>query len=140
VDDKMKKGSILALVVTGFFFTSRPGLSAEAGTGVRQVSPGMPVPTLETEPRRLEDLLDRVKLTHAQRERVEQIMEGEAVQLQLARGNPNLSVARVFAQEQAIRIQTRRQISAILTAKQTQELTELILHRRVKLENQIEDY
>jgi len=31
-------------------------------------------------------------------------MASEALQLQMARGNPNLSVARVFGQEQAVRI------------------------------------
>ena len=40
----------------------------------------------------LEDILDWPNLTHAQREQVE-IMGGEALQLQVARGSSNLSVA-----------------------------------------------
>ena len=44
-------------------------------------------------------------LTHAQREQVEQITAAEAPQLQMTRGNPNLSGAQVFRKEQEIRIQ-----------------------------------
>ena len=36
-------------------------------------------------PRGLEDMLDRLNLTHARREQVEQIMAGEALQLQMPR-------------------------------------------------------
>ena len=79
-------------------------------------------PTLGT-CRGREDMLDRLNLTDAQRERVEQIMTGEALQLQMARGNPNLSVAKVFAQKQAIRFQTRRQIASMLSPKQRQKVT-----------------
>ena len=80
-------------------------------------------------------MLERLHLTHAQREQVEQIMAGEALQLQMARGNPNLSVASVFAQEQAIRLQTRRQIASMLSPKQRQKVTELMTRRAMKLEN-----
>ena len=136
---RMIRSPILALVLTGFFITSRPSLPAEAGAGVIQTGPGMRAPTLETLQRGLEDMLDRLSLTHAQREQVEQIKAGEALQLQIARGNPNLSVARVFTQEQEIRIQTRRQIASMLSPKQTQKLTELMIRRAVKLENRVND-
>jgi hypothetical protein len=96
------KGPILALLVTGLFIAFRPGRCAEAGAGVIQANTNVRAPTLETLQRGLEDMLDRLNLTHAQREQVEQIMAGEALQLQMARGNPNLSAARVFAQEQVV--------------------------------------
>jgi Spy/CpxP family protein refolding chaperone len=67
-------------------------------------------------------------------------MAGEALQLQMARGNPNLSVARVFTQEQVVRIQTQRQIASMLSPKQKQKVTELITRRAVKLENRANDY
>src|SRR5229473_4439775 len=102
------KGVIPALVITGFFITSRPSLCAEGGTGVIQMGPGMRAPSLEMVQTGLEDMLDRLGLTHAQREQVEQIMAGEALQVQMTRGNHNLSVAQVFTKEQEIRIQTRR--------------------------------
>jgi Spy/CpxP family protein refolding chaperone len=136
----MIKGPILGLLVTGFFTTTRLSLCAEAGAGVIQTGPGVRAPSLETSQIRLEDMLDRLNLTHAQRERVEQIMAGEALQLQMARGNPNLSVARVFTQEQVVRIQTQRQIASMLSPKQKQKVTELITRRAVKLENRANDY
>jgi Spy/CpxP family protein refolding chaperone len=134
------KGVIPALVVTGFFIISRPSLSAEAGAGVIQTGPGMYAPTLETLQRGLEDMLDRLRLTHAQREQVEQIIAGEALQLQMTRGNPNLSVAQVFTKEQEIRIQTRRQIASMLNPKQTQRLTELMIRRIVRTESRVGYY
>ena len=134
------KGMITALVVTGFFITSRPSLCAEAGAGVIQTGSGMYAPTLETLQRGLEDMLDRLGLTHAQREQVEQIMAGEALQLQMTRGNPNLSVARVFTKEQELRIQTRRQIASMLSPKQTQKLRELMIRKIIKSEGRVGDY
>ena|SRR5579864_8849266 len=134
------KGVIPALVVTGFFITSRPSLCAEAGTGVIQTGPGIRAPSLEMLQTGLEDMLDRLGLTHAQREHVEQIMAGEPMQLQMTRGNPNLSVAQVFTQEQEIRIQTRRQIASMLSSKQTQKLMELMMRRIVKSEGRVGDY
>jgi hypothetical protein len=137
---RMIKGPILALLVTGFFTTPPHSLYAEAGAGVIQTSPGLRAPSLETLQIGLEDMLERLNLTHTQREQVEQIMDGEALQLQMVRGNPNLSVARVFAQEQAIRLQTRRQIASMLSPKQRQKVTELMTRRAVKLENRANDY
>jgi Spy/CpxP family protein refolding chaperone len=134
------QGVIPALVVNGFFLAFQPSLPAEPGVGVIQTGPGLRAPSLEMLQRGLEDTLDRLGLTHAQREQVEQIMAGEAMKLQMTRGNPNLSVARVFAQEQEIRSQTRRQITSLLNAKQTQKLTELMIRRIVKSEGRVGDY
>jgi hypothetical protein len=134
------KGVIPALVVTGLLITFRPSQCAEAGTGVIQMGPGVRAPSLEMLQTGLEDMLDRLGLTHAQREQVEQIMAGEALQLQMTRGNPNLSVAQVFTKEQEIRIQTRRQIASMLNLKQTQRLTELMIRRIVRTESRVGDY
>jgi Spy/CpxP family protein refolding chaperone len=134
----MIKGPILALAVASFFIAPRHSLCANAGTDVVQMGPGVRAPNLETLQIGLEDTLDR--LTHAQREQVEQIMAGEALQLQMARGNQNLSVARVFSQEQTIRVQTRRQIASILSPKQKQKVIKLMTRRAVKLENRANDY
>ena len=62
------------------------------------------------------------------------------MQLQMTRGNSDLSVAQVFVREHAVRTQTRRQIVSILSAKQTQKFTELMVRRAVKLENRVGDY
>jgi hypothetical protein len=90
------RSPILALVVTSFFITSWPSLPSEAGAGLIESGPGMRAPRLETLQRELEDILKRLKLTRAQREPIEQIMASKALQLQMARGNPNLSVARAL--------------------------------------------
>ncbi len=134
------KGVIPALVVTGLLISFRPSMCAEAGTGVIQTGPGMRVPSLEIQQTGLEDTLDRLGLTHAQREQVEQIMAGEALQIQMTRGNPDLSVAQVFTKEQEIRIQTRRQIASMLNPKQKQRLTELMIRRIVRTESRVGDY
>lgn len=136
----MIKGPILALAVASFFIAPRHSLCANAGTDVVQMGPGVRAPNLETLQIGLEDTLDRLNLTHVQREQVEQIMAGEALQLQMARGNQNLSVARVFSQEQTIRVQTRRQIASILSPKQKQKVIKLMTRRAVKLENRANDY
>jgi len=65
------KGVIPALVVTGLLITFRPSQCAEAGTGVIQMGPGVRAPSLEMLQTGLEDMLDRLGLTHAQREQVE---------------------------------------------------------------------
>jgi len=49
-------------------------------------------------------------------------------------------VARVFSQEQTIRVQTRRQIASILSPKQKQKVIKLMTRRAVKLENRANDY
>jgi hypothetical protein len=67
-------------------------------------------------------------------------MAGEALQLQMARGNPHLSVAWVFAQEQVIRIQTRRQIASMLSPKQKQKVAKLMTCKAVNLENRVDDF
>jgi hypothetical protein len=137
---RMTKGPILALLITGSFSASLPSLSAEAGPDGIQMSTSAGAPILETLQTGLEDMLDRLNLTHAQREQVERMMASEALQLQAVRRNPNLSVARVFGQEQAIRLQTRRQIAAMLSPKQARKVAELMTRRAVKLENRANDY
>jgi|SRR5580700_1585963 len=137
---RMTKGPILALLVTGLFSASRRSLSAEAGPDGTHVSTSVGAPTLETLQVGLEDMLDRLNLTHAQREQVERVMDSEALQLQAVRRNPDLSVARVFGQEQAIRLQTRRQIASMLSAKQAHKVAELMTRRAVKRENRANDY
>jgi hypothetical protein len=85
-------------------------------------------------------MLDRLNLTHAQREQVEESMAGEASQSQMARGNPNLSAACFFSREQAIRLQTPREIASMLSPKQKQKVTTLMTRKAVKLENRASDY
>lgn len=67
-------------------------------------------------------------------------MASEALQLQAVRRNPNLSVAKVFGREQAIRLQTRRQIASMLSPKQAHKVAELMTRRAVRLENRANDY
>ena len=81
------KGVIPSLVATGLFLTSWSNLCAEAGAGVIQTRVhGPPPDTLQIG---LEDMLHRLKLTHVQREQVEQIMAGEALQLKWPVGIPS---------------------------------------------------
>ena len=61
------------------------------------------------------------------------------MQLQMTRGNSDLSVAQVFVREHAVRTQTRRQIVSILSAKQTQKFTELMVRSAAKLGNRVGD-
>jgi hypothetical protein len=136
---RMTKSPILALLITGLFSASWPSLSAEAGPDGIRVSTSVGAPTLETLQVGLEHMLDRLNLTHAQREQVERIMDSEALQLQAVRRNPNLSVARVFSQEQAIRLQTRRQITSMLSHKQAQKVAELMTRRAVRVEKRAND-
>ncbi len=63
---RMTKGPILALLVTSLFSASRPSLSAGAGSDGIQLSTSVGAPTLETLQVGLEDMLDRLNLTHAQ--------------------------------------------------------------------------
>jgi Spy/CpxP family protein refolding chaperone len=76
----MTNGPILALLVAGLFSASRPSLFAEAGPDGIQVSKSVGAPTLETLQVGLEDMLDRLSLTHRQREQVERIMAPKQAQ------------------------------------------------------------
>jgi hypothetical protein len=67
------------------FFASWNGPCAKGGAGATQSGSGMRTPTPETFQTRLEDMLDRLKPTHVQREHAEHIMAAEALQLRMAR-------------------------------------------------------
>lgn len=87
----MIKGPILALLLTGFFIVSRPAAvqkRAPRDSSEHECSCSNSRNAAEG----TRGQLDRLNLTHAQREQVEQIMACGALQLQMARGNPNLSV------------------------------------------------
>ena len=98
-----------------------------------------PNPTLENLQTGLLEMIGRLHLTHAQHEQVERIIANETVQLALTRGNPNLSVAKIFAQEHAIRIQARRQIASILTPRQTEKVAKWMIHEMEEHERWGED-
>jgi hypothetical protein len=84
-------------------------------------------------------MISRLHLTHAQHEQVERIIANETMQLALTRGDSNLSVAKIFAQEHTIRIQTRRQIASILTAHQTEKVAKWMIHEMEEHERWGED-
>ncbi len=84
-------------------------------------------------------MLEHLHLSHAQHEQVERIIASETMHLALTRGNPNLSVAKIFSQEQAIRIQARRQIESILTPHQKEMVARRIIHEMEEHERWGED-
>ena len=98
-----------------------------------------PLPTLENLQTNLPGMIARLRLTHAQHEQVERIIANETMQLALTRGNPNLSVAKIFAQEHVIRLQARRQIAAILTPRQTERVARWMIHEMEEHERWGED-
>jgi hypothetical protein len=103
---RIRKGQILALVAAAALLILGSGAYAQPVTG------WSPIPTLENlqaGPLEIRPLHRHIA-PHGQ---VEPIIANETMQLALTRGNPNLAVARVFAQEHAIRIQARRQIASI---------------------------
>ena len=104
---RIRKAQILALVAAAALLISGSGAYAQPVTG------WSPIPTLENLQTGLLEMVRRLHLTHAQHKHVERIIANETMQLALTRGNPNLSVARIFAQKHAIRIQARRQIASI---------------------------
>ena len=128
-----RNGPILALVVAAAIAISCSGADAQALTG------GSPIPTLENLQTGLLEMIGRLHLTHAQHEQVERIIANETMQLALTRGNPNLSVAKIFARENAIRIQTRRQIASLLTPRQTEKVAKIMIHDMEKRERWAED-
>jgi Spy/CpxP family protein refolding chaperone len=124
---------ILALVAAAALLASSSGVYAQPVTG------WSPIPTLENLQTGLLEMIGRLHLTHAQHEQVERIIANETVQLALTRGNPNLSVAKIFAQEHAIRIQARRQIASILTPRQTEKVAKWMIHEMEEHERWGED-
>jgi Spy/CpxP family protein refolding chaperone len=124
---------ILALVAAAALLASSSGVYAQPVTG------WSPIPTLENLQTGLLEMISRLHLTHAQHEQVERIIANETMQLALTRGNPNLSVAKIFSQEHAIRIQTRKQIASILTAHQTEKVVKWMIHEMEEHERWGED-
>jgi len=109
-------------------------LASCSGAYAQPVSGWSPIPTLESLQTGLLEMISRLNLTHAQHEQVERIIANETMQLALTRGNPNLSVAKVFAQEQRVRIEARRQIASILTPRQTEKVAKVMIHNMEKRE------
>jgi len=130
---RTRKGLIIALVAACGLLIVSSGLDAQTMTG------RTPIPTLENLQTGLPGMISRLHLTHAQHEQVERIIANETMQLALTRGDSNLSVAKIFAQEHTIRIQARRQIASILTAHQTEKVAKWMIHEMEEHERWGED-
>ena len=126
------QGPILVLVAAAF-------LACGSSVYAQPVTGWSPIPTLENLQTGLLEMIGRLHLTHAQHEQVERIIANETMQLAMTRGNPNLSVAKIFAQEHAIRIQARRQIASILTPRQTEKVAKWMIHEMEEHERWSED-
>ena len=131
---RTRKLPILALVA------AVAPLILSSGAYAQPMTARNPIPTLENLQTGLLEMISRLHLTHAQHEQVERIIANETMQLALTRGNPNLSVAKIFAQEHAIRIQTRKQIASILTAQQTEKVAKWMIHEMEEHERWGEDH
>jgi hypothetical protein len=131
---RTRQGLILALVAACGLVIAGSGVDAQTMTG------RTPIPTLEDLQTGLPEMISRLHLTHAQHEQVERIIANETMQLALTRGNSNLSVAKIFAQEHTIRIQTRKQIASILTAHQTEKVAKWMTHEMEEHERWGEDH
>jgi Spy/CpxP family protein refolding chaperone len=127
------KKILLALAAAGAFFISSSGAFAQPVTGYS------PIPSLENLPTGLLEMVHRLGLTHAQHEQVERIIANETMQLWLTRANPTLSVAKIFAREQDIRLHARRQIESILTPHQKEKLAKRMMHEMEERERWSED-
>jgi Spy/CpxP family protein refolding chaperone len=127
------EGPILALVAAGALLASSLGACAQPVTGWG------PIPTLEKLQTGLLEMIRYLNLTHAQHEQVERIIANETMQFGLTRGNPNLSVAQIFAREQTIRIEARRQIESILTPLQKEKVAKRMIHEMEERERWGED-
>jgi hypothetical protein len=98
-----------------------------------------PLPTLENVQTGLLVVISKAHLTHGQHEQVERIIANETFQLALARGGEGLSVAKVFARENALRLEARRQIEALLTPQQKLRVARYIIHEMEEDERWGED-
>ncbi len=127
------EGPILALVAAGALLASSSGACAQPVTGWG------PIPTLENLQTGLLEMIKHLNLTHAQHEQVERIIANETVQFALTRGNPDLSVAKIFAREQTIRIEARRQIESILTPRQKEKVAKRMIHEMEEDQRWAED-
>ena len=124
---------ILALVAAGALLASSSGACAQPVTGWG------PIPTLENLQTGLLEMMKHLNLTHAQHEQVERIIANETLQFGLARGNPDLSVAKIFAREETIRVEARRQIESILTPRQKEKVAKRMIHEMEEDERWAED-
>lgn len=129
---RVRKGPILALATAGILISG-------SGAHAQPVMGWGPIPTLENLQTNLLGMVGRLHLTHAQHEQVERIVANETMQLALTRGNPNLSVAKIFSHEHAIRIEARRQIASILTPRQTEKVAKWMIHEMEEQERWGED-
>jgi hypothetical protein len=129
---RTRKGLIIALVAAC-------GLLIVSSGDAQTMTGRTPIPTLENLQTGLPGMISRLHLTHAQHEQVERIIANETMQLALTRGDSNLSVAKIFAQEHTIRIQARRQIASILTAHQTEKVAKWMIHEMEEHERWGED-
>jgi Spy/CpxP family protein refolding chaperone len=120
-------------------FVAAALLISGSGAYTQPVTGWSPNPTLENLQTGLLEMIGRLHLTHAQHEQVERIIANETVQLALTRGNSNLSVAKIFAQEHAIRIEARRRIASILTPRQTEKVAKWMIHEMEERERWGED-
>ena len=116
------QAEILALVAATAILISGSRAYAQPVTGRTAL------PTLESLSSGLLEVISQLRLTHEQHEQVERIIQNETIQLARTRANPNLSVAKIFAQEHVVRMQARRQIAALLTARQAEKVAKIILH------------
>lgn len=126
-------GSILTLVAAAALLISGSSAYAQPVTG------WSPIPTLDNVQTDLLEMIKHLHLTHAQHEQVEQIIASETMQFALTRANPNLSVAKIFAQEHAIRSHARKQIASILTPRQKEKVAKWVIHELEERERWGED-
>jgi hypothetical protein len=127
------RGKILAILAAVLLQASHSPVNGQPVTGWG------PIPTLMNVQTGLLVVLSKIHLNHAQHEQVEKIIANETFQLALARGNENLSVAKVFAREHAIRVQAREEIEAILTPRQKLRVAKYIIHEMEEDERWGED-
>lgn len=130
---RIHRGQLPALIASAALLTFCSRANGQPVTG------WAPIPTLENVQTGLLEVLSKAHLTHAQHEEVERIIANETFQLALARGNENLSVAKVFAREHAVRLQARRQIEALLSPAQKLRVAKYIIHEMEEDERWGED-
>jgi Spy/CpxP family protein refolding chaperone len=130
---RARNGSILTLVAAAAILISGSSAYAQPVTG------WSPIPTMDNVQTDLLGMLKRLHLTREQHEQVDRIIASETMQFALTRGNPNLSVAKIFARENAIRSQARKQIASILTPRQKEKVAKWLIHEMEERERWGED-
>jgi Spy/CpxP family protein refolding chaperone len=126
-------GSILTLVAAAAFLMSGSSAFGQPVTG------WSPIPTLDNVQTDLLGMIKRLHLTHEQHEQVDRIIATETMQFALTRGNPNLSVEKIFSQQHAIRSQARKEIASILTPRQKEKVAKWVIHEMEERERWAED-